>query len=35
MSLGGTRRLRLQRGTVDRQRVWDIPLEPQSGYVLA
>jgi hypothetical protein len=35
MSLDGTRRLRLERGTGDRRRVWDIPLEPRSGHVLA
>jgi alkylated DNA repair dioxygenase AlkB len=35
VSLGGTCRLRFQRGTGDRRRVWEIPLEPRSGYVLA
>jgi alkylated DNA repair protein (DNA oxidative demethylase) len=35
VSLGGTARLRFQRGTGDRRRVWEIPLEPRSGYVLA
>jgi alkylated DNA repair dioxygenase AlkB len=34
MSLGRTRLL-LRRGTGDRRRVWDIPLEPRSAYVLA
>jgi alkylated DNA repair dioxygenase AlkB len=35
VSLGGTSRLRFQRGTGDRRRVWEITLEPRSGYVLA
>jgi DNA oxidative demethylase len=35
VSLGGFCRLRFQRGTGDRRRVWEIPLEPRSGYVLA
>jgi alkylated DNA repair dioxygenase AlkB len=35
VSLGGTCRLRFQRGTGDRRRVWEIALEPRSGYVLA
>jgi alkylated DNA repair dioxygenase AlkB len=35
VSLGGAGRLRFQRGTGERRRVWEIPLEPRSGYVLA
>jgi alkylated DNA repair dioxygenase AlkB len=35
VSLGGTSRLRFQRETGDRRRVWEITLEPRSGYVLA
>jgi alkylated DNA repair protein (DNA oxidative demethylase) len=35
VSLAGTCRLRFQRGTGDRRRVWEIALEPRSGYVLA
>jgi alkylated DNA repair dioxygenase AlkB len=35
VSLGGTSRLRFQRGTGDLRRVWEIALEPRSGYVLA
>jgi alkylated DNA repair dioxygenase AlkB len=35
VSLGGTSRMRFQRGTGDERRVWDITLEPRSGYVLA
>jgi alkylated DNA repair dioxygenase AlkB len=35
VSLGATGRLRFQRGTGDRRRVWEVPLEPRSGYVLA
>jgi alkylated DNA repair protein (DNA oxidative demethylase) len=35
VSLGGTCRLRFQRGTGDRRRVWEELLEPRSGYVLA
>jgi alkylated DNA repair protein (DNA oxidative demethylase) len=35
VSLGGACRLRFQRGTKERRRVWEIPLEPRSGYVLA
>jgi alkylated DNA repair dioxygenase AlkB len=27
--------MRFQRGTGDERRVWDITLEPRSGYVLA
>jgi DNA oxidative demethylase len=35
VSLGGSCRLRFQRGTGDRRRVWEIALDPRSGYVLA
>jgi alkylated DNA repair dioxygenase AlkB len=35
VSLLGTCRLRFQRGTGDRRRVWEIALPPRSGYVLA
>jgi alkylated DNA repair protein (DNA oxidative demethylase) len=35
VSLGGSCRLRFQRGTGDRRRVWEILLHPRSGYVLA
>jgi DNA oxidative demethylase len=35
VSLGGTCRLRFQRGTAERRRVWEVTLEPRSGYVLA
>jgi alkylated DNA repair dioxygenase AlkB len=35
VSLGGTCRLRFQRGKGERRRVWDVTLEPRSGYVLA
>jgi DNA oxidative demethylase len=35
VSLGGASRLRFQRGTGDARRVWEILLEPRSGYVLA
>jgi alkylated DNA repair protein (DNA oxidative demethylase) len=35
VSLGGACRLRFQRGTGERRRVWEIALEPRSGYVLA
>jgi alkylated DNA repair protein (DNA oxidative demethylase) len=35
VSLGGSCRLRFQRGKGDGRRVWEIPLEPRSGYVLA
>src|SRR5829696_262362 len=34
VSLGGACRLRFQRGTGDARRVWEVPLEPRSGYVL-
>jgi alkylated DNA repair dioxygenase AlkB len=35
VSLAGAARLRFQRGTGERRRVWEVPLEPRSGYVLA
>jgi alkylated DNA repair protein (DNA oxidative demethylase) len=35
VSLGGACRMRFQRGTGDRRRVWEIALDPRSGYVLA
>ena len=35
VSLAGACRLRFQRGRGDRRRVWEIALEPRSGYVLA
>jgi alkylated DNA repair protein (DNA oxidative demethylase) len=35
ISLGGESRLRLQRGKGDDRRVWEVLLEPRSGYVLA
>lgn len=35
VSLGGACRLRFQRGTGDRRRLWEVTLEPRSGYVLA
>jgi alkylated DNA repair dioxygenase AlkB len=35
VSLGGACRLRFQRGTADARRVWEVPLAPRSGYVLA
>jgi alkylated DNA repair dioxygenase AlkB len=35
ISLGGASRLRFQRGKGDKRRVWEVPLEPRSGYVLA
>jgi DNA oxidative demethylase len=34
VSLGGESRLRFQRGKGDRRRVWEVLLEPRSGYVL-
>src|SRR5215213_1684843 len=34
VSLGGTSRLRFQRGKADARRVWEVTLEPRSGYVL-
>jgi alkylated DNA repair dioxygenase AlkB len=35
VSLGGSCRLRFQRGKGDRRRVWEVRLDPRSGYVLA
>ena len=35
VSLGGACRLRFQRGKADARRVWEVALEPRSGYVLA
>ena len=35
VSLGGSSRLRFQRGKGDERRVWELQLEPRSGYVLA
>jgi alkylated DNA repair protein (DNA oxidative demethylase) len=35
VSLGGSSRLRFQRGKDDERRVWEVLLEPRSGYVLA
>jgi alkylated DNA repair dioxygenase AlkB len=35
VSLGGSSRLRFQRGRGDERRVWELTLEPRSGYVLA
>ena len=34
LSLGGAARLRFQRGTGEARRVWEVLLEPRSGYVL-
>lgn len=34
ISLGGTARLRFQRGKGAERRTWELPLEPRSGYVL-
>ncbi len=34
VSLGGPSRLRFQRGKRERRRVWEVLLEPRSGYVL-
>jgi alkylated DNA repair protein (DNA oxidative demethylase) len=34
-SLGGSARLRFQRGKAEARRVWEVLLEPRSGYVLA
>jgi DNA oxidative demethylase len=34
ISLGGAARLRFQRGKREKRRVWEVPLEPRSGYVL-
>jgi len=35
VSLGGASRLRFQRGTGEQRRLWEVLLEPRSGYVLA
>jgi alkylated DNA repair dioxygenase AlkB len=35
VSLGGSSRLRFQRGKDERRRVWELLLEPRSGYVLS
>jgi alkylated DNA repair protein (DNA oxidative demethylase) len=35
VSLGGSSRLRFQRGKRDQRRVWELQLEPRSGYVLS
>ena len=35
ISLLGHSRLRFQRGRRERRRIWEIPLAPRSGYVLA
>jgi DNA oxidative demethylase len=35
VSLGGSARMRFQRGRGEQRRVWEIPLAPRSGYVLA
>ena len=35
VSLGGSARLRFQRGKGDERRVWEVLAEPRSGYVLA
>lgn len=35
ISLGGSARLRFQRGRGDARRVWEVQLEPRSGYVLS
>ncbi|MFN2470726.1 MAG: alpha-ketoglutarate-dependent dioxygenase AlkB [Gaiellaceae bacterium] len=35
VSLGGSCRLRFQRGKGDERRVWEVGLAPRSGYVLA
>ena len=34
VSLGGSSRLRFQRGKGERRRVWEVTLEPRSGYLL-
>lgn len=34
ISLGGSSRLRFQRGKREKRRVWEVTLEPRSGYVL-
>jgi alkylated DNA repair dioxygenase AlkB len=35
VSIGGSSRLRFQRGKGEEQRVWEVLLEPRSGYVLS
>jgi DNA oxidative demethylase len=35
LSLAGSSRLRFQRGKRENRRVWEVALEPRSGYVLA
>ena len=35
VSLGGSSRLRFQRGKREKRRVWELQLEPRSGYVLS
>ena len=35
ISLCGSARLRFQRGKREKRRVWEVPLEPRSGYVLS
>jgi alkylated DNA repair dioxygenase AlkB len=35
ISLGGASRLRFQRGKDQARRVWEVQLEPRSGYILA
>jgi alkylated DNA repair protein (DNA oxidative demethylase) len=35
VSLGGASRLRFQRGKREKRRVWEVQLEPRSGYVLS
>jgi DNA oxidative demethylase len=35
ISLGGTSRLRFQRGKRENRRVWEVELAPRSGYVLS
>ena len=35
LSLGGPARLRFQRGKREKRRVWEVALEPRSGYVLS
>jgi len=35
ISFGGSSRMRFQRRNRDERRVWEIPLEPRSGYALS
>jgi alkylated DNA repair protein (DNA oxidative demethylase) len=35
ISLGGSCRMRFQRGVLEKRRVWELVLEPRSGYVLS